>query len=663
MGPVDGTWEAFADVLLRREVALALLVDGTTPRDLAGLVVTEQDVEAALGALRGVGRGPAGTGEVLTSFEPEVTAARAAVHRGVAEGGSPFDRLVRAADPGPVAAEVLALVAGVDLDPRRQRLVQFVQDDVQLRRPTLWTLRRVGRRDGDDGWAAHVAPGSPLVRAGLVEVDASGPWAVRCCGLPDRVAWHLTGSMGPAAGPVDGDTVLDPDTPPGTRWTPGPGTPRPASLVLVHGADRVSRRLAALARWPDAPVVTSPQAPGDRTGWLALVREATCRGAVLLVEVEEPLDGAARRVVEDAAHLPAVLSSPTELPLETVPQRPWTELHVSDGDADDGDWRAELGREPDPATRLSREQLRLVAAAASADGGRLQPAVRRLAGGHLDRLAVRIRPSRGWDDLVLPADQEARLRELVARYRHRRRVHEDWGFTPSPSTGVVALFAGPSGTGKTLAAEVLAGDLGLDVYRVDLSSVVSKYIGETEKNLERIFTAAATADLVLFFDEADALFGKRSEVSDAHDRYANIEVAYLLQRLERHDGLVVLATNLQRNIDQAFTRRISVAVDFPVPDEEQRLALWRRAFPATAPVVDLDVEFLARSFKVTGGVIVGAALGAAFRAADEGTAIDMEHVALALGREYQKLGRLRTKEEFGRWFPLVAGGPGAAPAR
>jgi SpoVK/Ycf46/Vps4 family AAA+-type ATPase len=191
---------------------------------------------------------------------------------------------------------------------------------------------------------------------------------------------------------------------------------------------------------------------------------------------------------------------------------------------------------------------------------------------------------------------------------------------------------------------------------------VSKYIGETEKNLERIFGAAAAGDLVLFFDEADALFGKRSEVSDAHDRYANIEVAYLLQRLESYHGLVVLATNLQRNIDQAFLRRVSVAVDFGPPDEPQRRAIWSLAFPDGAPVDDLDLDFLARQFKITGGVIRNAALGAAFLAADEGASIGMRHVVLALKREFQKLGRLRTEAEFARYFELVNGDAYAAPA-
>jgi len=187
---------------------------------------------------------------------------------------------------------------------------------------------------------------------------------------------------------------------------------------------------------------------------------------------------------------------------------------------------------------------------------------------------------------------------------------------------------------------------------------VSKYIGETEKNLDRIFEAAGAGDVVRFFDEADALFGKRSEVSDAHDRYANIEVAYLLQRLETYDGLVVMATNLLRNIDQAFLRRISVAVEFTSPEEPQRRRIWERAFPSAAPVGELDIDFLSSRFKVTGGVIRNVALGAAFAAAEEGGMITMDRVMIAMMREYQKLGRLRTEADFGPYLSLVSGRAG-----
>ena len=252
---------------------------------------------------------------------------------------------------------------------------------------------------------------------------------------------------------------------------------------------------------------------------------------------------------------------------------------------------------------------------------------------------------------MVPDARRAELAEVVARYRHRAKVHGEWGYRLSRSQGVVALFHGPSGTGKTLAAEIIAHDLGLDLFTIDLSAMVSKYIGETEKNLEEVFEAASAANVVLLFDEADSLFGKRSEVNEAKDRYANIEVSYLLQRIERYDGIAILTTNLLKNIDQAFLRRIDVLAEFALPEPDERLALWRLGFPATAPLgADVDLEALADRFKLAGGNIHSVCLTAAFLAAEGGGVITMTEVVEGLKREYAKLGRLRTAEEFGPWL-------------
>ena len=238
---------------------------------------------------------------------------------------------------------------------------------------------------------------------------------------------------------------------------------------------------------------------------------------------------------------------------------------------------------------------------------------------------------------------------MARRCRHRETVFGTWGFAAEPSAGVVALFAGPSGTGKTLAAEVVAADLGVDLYKVDLANLVSKYIGETEKNLGRVFDVAEASNLALFFDEADALMGKRSAVSDAHDRYANIEVAYLLQRLERYEGLAVLASNLANNIDPAFVRRFHVVVEFPVPGPAERLRIWQRCLPALVPLDrDVDLERLANEVEISGGTIRNAALGAAFLAADGGHPIAMETLVRAVQREMQKIGRLVTASDLER---------------
>jgi hypothetical protein len=642
-------WEALADALLQREALLCRFGEGVPPRDLAGWFVAPEDVDRILRTLPGLdGPAPEVAAPLLEQLDGYLVDARRAFTTSMG-GDSRLADLARRASLSDADAEALAQLAAVELHPQRQRLVGYIQDSVQLPRLTLATLDRIL---GSTAGALLVAPDAALRRGQLVDVEEQGPWAVRMCSVPPRVAWYLRGDAAP-----------DRDLPPGTRRLIAVRGCRPKpDLLIITGADRETRLRAVQRTWPEVSVLLT-SVPTATEGWDALVREATVTGSVVVLEIEVPLDPAARQVVERTDHLAWALSSVRELPLECLPRRPWRELSAGDGAADAADWRRALGRGVPPAYRLDREQLRLVASALQGGESTLDGGVRRLAAGHLDHLALRVTPSRGWEDLVLPRDQKQQLGELAARYRRRATVHRDWGFPALPSSGVVALFSGASGTGKTLAAEVIAGDLGLDLYKVDLAGVVSKYIGETEKNLSRIFDAAGASDLVLFFDEADALFGKRTEVSDSHDRYANIEVSYLLQRLERYDGLVIMATNLQRNIDTAFLRRIAVAVDFPLPGEPQRRDIWRRSIPRSAPQDDLDLDFLAHNFKISGGVIHNATLGAAFLAADDGQVITMEHVALALKREFQKLGRLRTEAEFERYYDLVNRDDDAEPAR
>ncbi len=282
--------------------------------------------------------------------------------------------------------------------------------------------------------------------------------------------------------------------------------------------------------------------------------------------------------------------------------------------------------------------------------GALWDACRMLARPRLDDLAQRIVPAATWSDLVLPESQARGLREISVHVRQRAKVHGDWGFAAKGERGlgISALFAGSSGTGKTMAAEVLANDLRLDLYRIDLSQVVSKYIGETEKNLRRVFDAAEDGGAVLLFDEADALFGKRSEVKDSHDRYANIEVSYLLQRMEAYRGLAILTTNLKAAVDTAFLRRLRFVIEFPFPDATHRAEIWRRIFPAETPVKDLDLSRLAR-LSIPGGNIRNIALHAAFLAADAGGAVTMTHLARAARSEYAKLEKPLTEAEIGGW--------------
>jgi len=261
-------------------------------------------------------------------------------------------------------------------------------------------------------------------------------------------------------------------------------------------------------------------------------------------------------------------------------------------------------------------------------------------------LAERIEPRAGWDDLVLPPGQLEQVREIARHVRHRALVYNDWGFAARSDRGlgISALFTGESGTGKTMAAEVIAADLALDLYRVDLSAVVSKYIGETEKNLRAVFDAAETSGAVLLFDEADALFGTRSEIKDSHDRYANLEVAYLLQRMESYRGLAILTTNIRSNVDRAFLRRFRFVVPFPFPDQSSRTEIWRRAFPPSTPLDGVDPGALS-TLQVSGGSIRSIALAAAFSAAEDGTAVRPEHLIRAAQLDYAKAERSLTASE------------------
>ncbi len=273
---------------------------------------------------------------------------------------------------------------------------------------------------------------------------------------------------------------------------------------------------------------------------------------------------------------------------------------------------------------------------------------------NLSEFARKIEPHYNWDDIVLPKDTKEQLREVCGHIKDRGVVYTDWGFENKLSLGkgLNVLFSGPSGTGKTMAAEIIAKDSGLDLFKIDLSNVVSKYIGETEKNLKNIFLEAETSNSILFFDEADALFGKRSEVRDSHDRYANIEINYLLQKMEEYEGIVILATNIRKNIDDAFLRRIHFVIEFPLPEEEYREKIWMNIFPVQTPIDSIDFAFLSR-LKITGGNIKNIALSAAFMAADNSSSIKMEHIIRATRREFQKIGKLCEKRDFGKYYELL----------
>jgi hypothetical protein len=409
----------------------------------------------------------------------------------------------------------------------------------------------------------------------------------------------------------------------------------------------------------------------------AAMREARLRGGPLVadpVEAFAPQHTALLRTLTTGGW-PAILVGTTTWDPAWSPTTPvLIDAPLLTTEHRGGVWRSaldgELASDVDPGAattqfRLTPEQIRQAAHAAAQqallDGGpvtaaHLHAGARSRNAAGLEHLARRVEPRMGWDDLVLPADRLSQLGELVARARHRDLVLDEWGMgRAAKGRGLTGLFAGESGTGKTLSAEIIAGALGLDLYVIDLSTVIDKYVGETEKNLERIFTEADRVNGVLLFDEADAIFGKRSEVRDAHDRYANVEVAYLLQRMERFDGLALLTTNLRSNVDEAFTRRLDVIIDFPFPDDEDRRRLWelnvRRGVPLSD---DLDLPFLAGAFRLAGGNIRNIVFTAAYLAADDGRRLTMAHLIRATQREYRKMGRLCVPEEFGPYYQLIA---------
>jgi hypothetical protein len=438
-------------------------------------------------------------------------------------------------------------------------------------------------------------------------------------------------------------------------------------VIEVTGAAAETRRAVAAAiavaleREPVwLPGAHVPASLHDRVDTaLRLRREARLRQRIVVLEGEgTDVDSLLLQLADRDAPVIAVRAQPADpalpgtlqLRLEAPTRQEMKDL-----------WQSALAAHPqveaDDIDRVASDfavSAGTVAAVADtlvADGGRdLWAAVRVRARRDLGDLAQRIDPRAQWDDLVLPARQKALLRELVAQVRNRWRVYDRWGFADKSSRGLglSALFAGQSGTGKTMAAEVIANTLDLDLHQIDLSSVVSKYIGETEKNLRRLFDAAEGSGTVLFFDEADALFGKRSEVKDSHDRYANIEVSYLLQRMEAYRGLAILATNMKGALDHAFLRRIRFVVEFPFPDAPARAEIWRHIFPAATPCEGLDPAQLAR-LQVPGGNIRAIALNAAFQAADEGVPVQMRHLLRAAQTEYSKLERPLSDAEVSGW--------------
>jgi len=518
--------------------------------------------------------------------------------------------------------ESFALCVGVERAIERQRVIEgIVRDGIGFVRVGMLEQLRSDAHRG----SATVGPDSRLRRARLVDVGVQGPFASRQVIVEPAVMWGLAGDPRP-----------DPGLPFGSRLVDRPRVDGGVTSLLVVGDDPTRRRTLAMNSLAGGAVlvVADPEGPA---AWASVIREASLANAALVVELSGTLDPVGARALDDADHLVMALSSVAGIDPEVLPRRGWVELSAPPGAASPEEVAEVLGA--GLAHPLTVDQLRRVHATLPLVDREVGRAVRRLTDHRLFSLGNRREPSRSWNDLVVSDDVMTELRELTDRYRLAARVRSQPVVGRHVSPGVLAVFAGPSGTGKTLAAEVIAHDLGLELVKIDLSTVVSKYIGETEKNLEEVFDAASVGGALVLFDEGDALFGKRSEVSDARDRYANIEVAYLLQRVETFEGFVIISTNFAGNVDQAFQRRLQAMVEFPAPDGDSRRRLWELHLDPARCDVDVDLAELS-GINLAGGSIRNIAVAAAFLAERDGVSVSRAHLRTGLEREMRKLGRL-----------------------
>ncbi len=558
---------------------------------------------------------------------------------------------------------ILLLCAAVELDSKFAALCAKASGDLRRDYPTFSLA--LGALP-EPHWTA-LTPAAPLRHWRLIEVLPGQSLTSSPLKIDERVLHYLTGlsqlderlanlfePLFAAGDLVDSHRAIAGKIAAILRKI----SPPPA--IQLCGNDSVAKRTVAMASCAATDlrlqVIAGQNLPGDARELDALIRlwerEAVLGSGALLIECEAAENNSAvthfiermagflfvssreRRRVCDRAFSYFDIGKPTSAEQRVL----WKNAGVN-------------GQLESLAAQFDLGAASIRAASAQVGSPEdLWDACRSQARPRLDDLSQRIETRADWGELVLPAPQKDMLREISAHVRHRAVVYETWGFAQKGARGlgISALFAGASGTGKTLAAEVLANELRLDLYKIDLSQVVSKYIGETEKNLRRVFDAAEEGGAVLLFDEADALFGKRSEVKDSHDRYANIEVSYLLQRMESYRGLAILTTNMKDALDPAFLRRLRFVVQFPFPTAAERMEIWRRMFPAQTPLEKIDPARLAK-LCVAGGNIRNIALNAAFLAADANEPVRMNHVLRAARTEYAKIEKPLTPAEIGGW--------------
>jgi hypothetical protein len=572
--------------------------------------------------------------------------------------------------------DLLLLCAGMELGSEFSAVCAAAQGNAQRTYPTFSLALAVLP---DAHWSA-LTPAAPLRRWRLIEVQSGSTLTLSQLRIDERILHYVTGvshmdeRLSGLVQPLDEAEELVPSHRAiadqlAAAWSRSPSRLPVVQLCGRHGAD--TRAIAAAActavglQGNVLPSDILPLAAGECDALIRLWdREAALNARALFLDCEaaEHSDAAREhaitRFIETVAG-PLIVA--TREP-RAIRQRSVFRVDVRKPTRCEqrGLWQETLG-ESVPGLNgrldslvsqfdLSVQGIRTVSLLTTSTDD-VWEMCRSQARSRLDELAQRIDAAAGWEDLVLPKLQRDVLQDIVTQVHQRAKVYEQWGFASNGTRGlgISVLFSGVSGTGKTMAAEVLANELQLDLYRIDLSQVVSKYIGETEKNLRRVFDAAEEGGAILLFDEADALFGKRSDVKDSHDRYANIEVSYLLQRMEAYRGLAILTTNRKDSLDPAFLRRLRFVLQFPFPSAIERARIWRTVFPNTTPIENVDADKLAR-LNVTGGNIRNIALQAAFLAADAGEPIRMPHLLRAAQNEYVKLEKSLTEAEIIGWI-------------
>ena len=628
---------------------------------------------------------PAGMAEVEVSDSP-LTVESDRTNRSF-EPTSALDSLCMALNLTPFERDIILLCAGMEFDSEIATLIGEIHGVANRAFPTFGLALAVLP---DPHWSA-LTPQSPLRYWRLVELGSGSGLTTARLKLDERILHHLTGVSSldeRLAALVEVLATPESDQFAASHadlirrivaiWSAtAPGEKVP--VIELCGADAGDSRTIAgaaansMARGLAVLPADLIAQGADLDSFIRLwEREAILGGPILLIEgaddvVSLPHSNAIERFIERIEG-PVLLSVRQQ---RSVTHRPAVriDVHRPDRHEQHDTWIASLG----PITDSRLHSIESVIAQFNLNFSSIRSAATELlarsdeargddfawmiwdicrdrARIQMQQLAQRIESEATWDDLVLPPLQAEALRQIATHVRHRPTVYDKWDFgrKMGRGRGISVLFAGASGTGKTLAAEVLSNELQLDLYRIDLATVVSKYIGETEKNLRRVFDAAESGAAILLFDEAEALFGKRSEVKDSHDRYANLEVSYLLQRMEAYRGLAILTTNLKGHLDTAFLRRLRFVVEFPLPDVVQRTELWQRIFPPATPTEQLDFSKLAK-LNLPGGNIRNIALNAAFLAAEAGTPIRMQHLQQATRAEFAKLERTWSESEIGDW--------------